>query len=597
MADNSQDRAITFGNGPVMVLAGPGSGKTYVITNRIRYLIDQLNYSPGSILVITFTKAAALEMRERYRRISNGHGLDVTFGTFHSVYYNFLRIFNPQNTPRIIDNIERNKILERICKDTFGKNSFEPADLANAISKYKSNKERPETVIGQTDDYRKDFFAKYKEYNEILDELGLMDYDDILLRCLKFLKENEKARDIIRDTYSNILVDEFQDINEVQYDILKMIIKDNTNVFAVGDDDQSIYGFRGSKPEIMSQFVKDYPKCTLINLDKNYRSYNEITVAAQIVIGHNKKRLKTNSQESVRGVDSDSFVCRVLEGKKECMDTIRSEIDRALSNGQNLAILVRTNKDMEKYYNLCGDRSELEVKIKEAIDVYDDICAYYNFSKTHRRDDLIRILNKPQRYLTRSLFTQESVDLGRICKQQIGNHKADELSRLNTFINQLARCTPFAFMHYLSQIIGYGQYVCDKYGRESEAKRFLDNAMNLSGQYMRMDEFMQAFNPNLVANRQGNQSGFDKSGKDAGNPIKVMTFHASKGLEFDVVIIPDVNEGKIPGRISVREDDIAEERRLFYVAMTRARERLVILSSKQEDSNRILPSRFIADFI
>ncbi len=590
--DEKQFAAINHGSGPALVSAGPGSGKTYVITNRIHNLVSKLGVSPEKILVITFTKAAAGEMRERYLKLSDSLSTDVAFGTFHSVYFNFLRYFKSKSVYKIIELNKQKELINNIITSSslFSKNIYfdnvNPEDLISAISYYKS------TGFSYPSDFPKELFEDfYHQYEECMNASERMDYDDILLKCYDMLKENLDYCDILKHKFDYILVDEFQDINHIQYDILKLIVNENRNLFVVGDDDQSIYGFRGASPKVMSDFLIDFPNTKIISLNYNYRSKKNIIDAADKLISHNIVRIKKDKHYCINTAEAGIFETNFYSSKEEQYQSIKNIYLQQQNLGNSVAILVRTNKDVFsiKEYMM----NSLVVSWNENIpadlknEIYTDLRAYISFALYNDRASILRIANCPNRNLPRNIFIDEKINLSELIIKFQGTYKGIGISVLKRHFDILSKSSPFAFVTYVLNIIGYKEYLFDKYSilkKESEKifNELLDTARNTTG----LNNLSEKLYVSEITTKD-----------DETNKFNIMTFHASKGLEFDTVIIPDVNEGKIPGRASVKSDDTEEERRLFYVAMTRAKNRLVVTYVKGNSGMRVLPSRFITEFL
>lgn len=343
--NNSQLKAVKHKTGPMLVIAGPGSGKTTVLTARIRNLIEEYSVNPANILVITFTKAAANEMKSRFNNMM-GRSTNVTFGTFHAVFFMILRAAYNYS----VDSIIKEDVRQNIIKQAIERSRLEPDDLNEMISNITGEISRVKTEAIDINAYysascpEEEFRDIYKYYVKTLKKMGLIDFDDMLLYCHELLTTR---RDILakwQQKYQYILIDEFQDINKIQYDIIKLLAKPQDNLFIVGDDDQSIYGFRGSKPEIMLNFDKDYPDTDKVILDTNYRSTGNIVSAAGKVIAHNKVRFAKNINtvnDPGDKVDIIEFNTQAEEYEK-IIDNIRKE-SASGGNYSDNAVLFRTN--------------------------------------------------------------------------------------------------------------------------------------------------------------------------------------------------------------------------------------------------------------
>ena len=593
--DTRQLKAIEHGYGPACVLAGPGSGKTYIIIHRIQNLIKNYGVKPDKILVITFTKAAAIEMRQRFLDISKGEGCNVTFGTFHSVYLSFLKYFRSNTVPNIIESSMQRKIIDEILsknhrlKGNIYFSNDKTEDLVSAISFYKSGDRKVPSF------YPKELFIEFiNEYEECLNALNLMDFDDILINCRDMLLKDPEYSDILKNRFHHILVDEFQDINPIQYEILKMILNDDKNLFVVGDDDQAIYGFRGATPDIIRIFFEDFKNAEKIELDMNYRCRKNIIDASLRVISHDRNRIKNVSFKSKFTDDPGLFDIRIFESKSEEYEYIKNLVSDLKSKNKTVCVLARTNKDVLKIsdylknntYSL--ENGEYEKDLEG--EICKDLCAYISFCKNGDRGSLLRIIKTMDLYLSKDIFTESVVDLNIMSSRYRGTLKGHQLEKLERIVKTLKRSSPFAFLTFIFNIAGYKEYLSKKYSGslKTKALKLLDTYLQSASKAGNLDELYISLNERSLKNDH-------RSNKE--KPMDVMTFHSSKGLEFDAVILPDVNEGKIPGRASLENCDSEEERRLFYVAMTRAKEALYITAIKGNDSMRMLPSRFITEFL
>lgn len=586
--DPLQEKAINHGIGPAIVLAGPGSGKTFIITNRIQNLIEKYGVQPSSILVITFTKAAAKEMKQRFLSVSNDSTQKPIFGTFHSIFYQFLKFFNPNLSLKIIDYETKTRIINQILTNNsykeleseIYKDSYD--DLISAISFYKTNKSNFPAH------YSKNVFLDFfKQYEELKEAAGYIDYDDILIETYNMLSSNEEYRNFLSKKYEYILIDEFQDINLIQYNTIKLLVNDKNNIFVVGDDDQSIYGFRGAFGRIFQEFINDFPGTVKIELETNYRSSKKIVESSSIIIKDNVFRIK--SKDSIPFKDEIGlFYVKDFDDPKDQFSFIEKIILKAKSDKKSIGILTRTNKDVEEIKNyLQRNQSNRYGKNIIEYEIIKDISSYLSFCLNNDRKSVLRICRVPERFIPKDIFIDSKVNLNRLAKQYAGTAKGNQLNILNRQINLMRNLGPFAFLTYLFNIIGYRDYINSTYPKDKakNINTYLDNLLLKSKNILTLNDL----HSNISSD----------SPKDKDDDISyVMTFHASKGLEFDIVIIPNVNEGHVPGREAIlTSGDIDEERRLFYVAMTRAKEELYISYLTHNGNISLLPSRFITKFL
>ncbi len=580
MQDKYQEAAIIHGEGPALVVAGPGSGKTFVLTHHIHHLLET-GVPPEKILVITFTKQAALEMKNRFNKLNSNKNSKIVFGTFHSVFYKILSVFI-EDIPQIISSDLRREILLISCPD-----SSLTEEYSLKISFYKSliNKEK---FIFESKSEKESFEKILKSYNSELESRRLWDFDDILEKFYELLRDDKKALETISGQFSHILIDEFQDINEIQYEAVKVMFKnrDCTNIYAVGDEDQSIYAFRGATGKIFKTFTEDFRDAKVYELVNNFRSKEGIIRAAETVIKDNPGRLKSNAQVCINKSDgSDFYLCKARD-ESEIKDLIRLDVNRLNKPSKSMAILLRTNRDVFEYRKIfSGSKAYLSVK-KE---IYKAFLSYYMYSFSHDRASLLEILNIPNREIPESILNMYGFDLFSLKKHFTGTYLGEKLDALLQTVRAVASLPIVSSTMYLRNACGLEKYFVEKYGKA--------NAQTVR------DTFDEIFKCSLSVDKEK----FIKSLSDTVNQkpsieisnlnLSVTTYHQSKGLEFDYVFLPDIIEGKMPGVISLNACTIEEERRLLFVAMTRAREKLVLYTVKSEGDSGAAPSRFIEGLI
>lgn len=462
-----QAMAIDHGDGPCLVLSGPGSGKTYVLTNRIVSLIENHEVKADNILVITFTRASANEMQQRFMKIVNANGIflesEPTFGTFHSVFYDILRTEFGYNSSSLINDNEEVEFLTSVLKRY--KDIIITPQLINNIlydiKNYKLYLEREEEYTPNFLNFKL-FHNIFNDYQIILIRNKKLDFSDMISRCYDLLNSNAEILHRYQDKYKYVLVDEFQDINKLQYKLTKLICK-SKNIFVVGDDDQSIYKFRGSHPRVMADFLKDYKRAKVIYLNENYRCAKQIVKFSKLVIDRNSDRFHKDlisNRDTLGCLEIKAFV-NSSEENQYIIDLIKKYRRQGIKLS-SMVILYRTNLLSNSIQSTLF-KNKINYKIKE-----------------DERDSSTQISNK------------------------------------------------------------------------------------------------------------------DVSMVDA---INLMTFHLSKGLEFDVVFIIDSNDGLIPHKKSIKDSDLETERRLFYVAMTRAKDYLHIFFTTHRFGRKYKPSRFILEAI
>lgn len=602
--NNSQLKAVKHKTGPMLVIAGPGSGKTTVLTARIRNLIEEYSVNPANILVITFTKAAANEMKSRFNNMM-GRSTNVTFGTFHAVFFMILRAAYNYS----VDSIIKEDVRQNIIKHAIERSRLEPDDLNEMVSNITGEISRVKTETIDINAYysascpEEEFRDIYKYYVKTLKKMGLIDFDDMLLYCHELLTTR---RDILakwQQKYQYILIDEFQDINKIQYDIIKLLAKPQDNLFIVGDDDQSIYGFRGSKPEIMLNFDKDYPDTDKVILDTNYRSTGNIVSAAGKVIAHNKVRFAKNINtvnDPGDKVDIIEFNTQAEEYEK-IIDNIRKE-SASGGNYSDNAVLFRTNSTAAGFVRKLVEYSVPFVTRDGVPNVFEhwiarDVITYMNIAMgSRKRSDFLQIINRPKRYIGRDYLADAEISFDNLEKYyEDKNWMIERVDRLKYDILAMASMSPYAMINYLRKGVGYDGYL-DEYAQSHN--------MQVRELYDVMDELMESarnfktFNEWFAyIDEYGTKLRESYAAMDKQNAVILTTMHSSKGLEYPVVYIIDANEEITPHKKAVFVPEIEEERRMFYVAMTRAKRRLNIYYARKRYNKEIEVSRFVKEIM
>ena len=602
--NNSQLKAVKHKTGPMLVIAGPGSGKTTVLTARIRNLIEEYSVNPANILVITFTKAAANEMKSRFNNMM-GRSTNVTFGTFHAVFFMILRAAYNYS----VDSIIKEDVRQNIIKQAIERSRLEPDDLNEMVSNITGEISRVKTETIDINAYysascpEEEFRDIYKYYVKTLKKMGLIDFDDMLLYCHELLTTR---RDILakwQQKYQYILIDEFQDINKIQYDIIKLLAKPQDNLFIVGDDDQSIYGFRGSKPEIMLNFDKDYPDTDKVILDTNYRSTGNIVSAAGKGIAHNKVRFAKNINtvnDPGDKVDIIEFNTQAEEYEK-IIDNIRKE-SASGGNYSDNAVLFRTNSTAAGFVRKLVEYSVPFVTRDGVPNVFEhwiarDVITYMNIAMgSRKRSDFLQIINRPKRYIGRDYLTDAEISFDNLEKYyEDKNWMIERVDRLKYDILAMASMSPYAMINYLRKGVGYDGYL-DEYAQSHN--------MQVRELYDVMDELMESarnfktFNEWFAyIDEYGTKLRESYAAMDKQNAVILTTMHSSKGLEYPVVYIIDANEEITPHKKAVFVPEIEEERRMFYVAMTRAKRRLNIYYARKRYNKEIEVSRFVKEIM
>lgn len=609
MFNKSQIQAISHMDGPAMVLAGPGSGKTTVITHRIKNLIEKAEVRPENILVVTFTKAAAISMQKKFSTLMNGgKGQLVTFGTFHSVFYKILRKSRRYEATEILSERQKTDYIREII-GRYGISSNDISELSqniiNDIGNIKGNMLNAQEYEPSCCK-KEDFIKVYNAYNLELKKDGKMDFDDILRECYLLLCENHTILEQWRELYKYILIDEFQDINRIQMNIIELLASPLNNIFVVGDDDQSIYGFRGARPEIMIEFKDYYPEAELIVLDVNYRSTQSIINVAGRVIENNKTRLdKCAHANNDKDFQPD---IRKFRNQVEELKFVVSKIKEYENQGISLsemAILVRNNSQIQEISSFLKNRKIEAESGKHRSNIYNgmvakDILSYVRgalkFDGTYFNEDLIYVLNKPQRYISRQVVLSVNMNISAVRRIYSKNN----IDSFLFHIEMIRKLPPQEALSYIRKGAGYEEYL-RLYAIESNIPmsgllKQLEQLVQECSKFNTLEHWINSIDS--AQNSEGQNFGKNSSGEGGtNNRINIMTMHGSKGLEFKAVFIVDANQGIIPTSKALRERDFEEERRLFYVAITRAIDYLNIYAVEERLGCPIEVSMFVEEML
>lgn len=602
----SQVQAVIHKDGPCMVLAGPGSGKTLTITKRIEYLIGKHHVSPEEILVITFTKAASVEMKERFVRLCGQKAGPVTFGTFHGIYYGILKWAYRMNASNILSEEQKYQLLKQVI----GRMEIDIDDekdflqgIAGEIGNIKNN-QIPLAEYESLNCSEEVFREIFEQYEKERKWLKKIDFDDMLVLVYELFKKRPDILSMWQRKFRYILIDEFQDINQVQYDVIRMLAAPENNLFIVGDDDQSIYRFRGARPDIMLGFKKDYPDTKEILLDVNYRSTKAIVNGAARVIRHNVNRypkqiITTNEQGETVHIQE---VRHPIEESKYVVSQIQEAKKRGIPSSE-IAVLFRTNVEARALaetfmeYNMPFRMKERMPNLYEHF-IAQDLITYLKMALGDRsRKSFLAIVNRPNRYIGRDSVEGTTISFESLRKFYCDKDwMLDRIDQLEVDFRILKNMAPYGAIQYIRKHIGYDEFL-----KEYAAFRKI-NMEDLKEVLREIEERAKAFRTieewfthieeySEELKRQSQQKETDPEA------ITFMTMHGSKGLEFDLVFIIGANETITPYKKAETKEEVEEERRMFYVAMTRARKKLIISYTKERNGKSMAQSRFVGELL
>ena len=602
----AQIKAVAHKDGPCMVLAGPGSGKTTVITKRIEYLIENHKVHPEEILVITFSKAASKEMKERFHKLTNHNYPAVTFGTFHGIYYGILKWAYRFQAGNILSEEQKYQLLRQIigCMelDICDEKDF-LKDISSEISNIKSN--RMDLSEYHSLNCSEEIFQSiFRSYENERKRMRKIDFDDILILTYQLFKSRPDILKKWQNKYRYILVDEFQDINQVQYDVICMLAEPENNLFIVGDDDQSIYGFRGARPEIMLGFCKKFSDVKQILLDINYRSTKAIVRSAARVIKNNnsryEKQIFTTNEQGV------TVHIQEVKGLIEESKYIIEEIQVAQKNGvpvREIAVLFRTNLEARTLAETCMEYN-IPFQMKEYFPnlyehfVSQNMITYMKMALGDRsRSSFLEVINRPNRYVGRDSLNKNEIsfeDLRRFyCDKE---WMLDRIDQFEVDLRIINRMTPYGAIQYIRKHIGYDEFlqeyaqsrrinVEDLYDIVRELEERAKSYKTLEAWFLHIEEYSSELKRQMQSQNEKKEA------------VSFITMHGAKGLEFHTVFIIGANEKITPYKKAKTAAELEEERRLFYVAMTRAKKKLIISYTKERNGKKMEQSRFVTELL
>lgn len=620
-----QQLAVDTTEGPLLILAGAGSGKTTVLVNRVEHIISSHLATPWQVLAITFTNKAAGELRERLVSAIGEEANDIWAYTFHSCCSRILRRFGEKigytNHFTIYDTDDSRRVMKQ-CQKQLGIEDklINHKSILAEISRAKDSLISPEEYKQTAqNDFRKSKIAEcYELYQAQLKKSDAMDFDDIIFNTVKLLEENEDVRNLYQTQFKYVMVDEYQDTNHAQYVLTSLLADKYKNICVVGDDDQSIYRFRGATIENILSFENHYKGAKVIRLEENYRSTQNILDGANAVISHNKNRKgKTLFTRSGSG---DKIVYKTVMSESEESQYIIDEIVKNVNNGMKYsdhAILYRMNAQ-SRNLEVMLTKSGISHRIigghrffdrKEIKDIVSYLAVINNPSDNVR---LQRIINVPKRAIGDTMFAnvlEIGAGLGmsafEVCERadefQKTSRSASKLMNFTKMIRDFQECIEngMGLNDLLQEVLDVTKYL-DYLQEEPETyEDRVNNIKELSSMFIKYEEESEDANLSEFLEDVALISDIDSYNEDE-DAVVLMTLHSAKGLEFPVVFIPGMEEGIFPGNQSMfSEEDLEEERRLAYVGITRAKKKLYLISSQQRmlygQTSRNMPSRFLRE--
>jgi DNA helicase-2/ATP-dependent DNA helicase PcrA len=618
-----QQEAVRAVNGPVLVLAGAGSGKTKVLTERVAYLIGELAVHPMTILAITFTNKASYEMRVRIQKALGMDVSDMWISTFHSMCVRILRMSGKKigfsSNFVIYDTDDTLRLIKQIIEEMGLKNdnNYPPKLIRSIISKYKNTSEKDIT------DYAEEHFPMqayrmgdiYAKFAGEMQKQNAMDFDDLLLNTLKLFSQDGESLSYYQDRFRYVMVDEYQDTNMVQYKLIKLLCEKYRNIFVVGDDDQSIYAFRGANIKNILNFEKDYPDANVIRLEQNYRSDIRILKAANCVIENNVGRTRKTLWSKIEGAGKPKIYTAASE--REEAEFIAREIGKLARQGiryGDMAVLYRTHtlaRVLEEKLRLYG----VPYRVYGGISFYErkeikEILSYLNLIANPACDvHFLRVINIPKRGIG-AVTVQKILDKahaeGLSCmdiassaevyfeKQPFMKKLKDFAELINVFRETAVNGDVHELILEVYEKTGYREMLKTEYPDDAQIR--MENVEEfINSAY----DFEANGGENLVDFLQNIALITDLDSMDEAGGVTLMTIHAAKGLEFDTVFVAGMEESLFPSRMAIAEDNIEEERRLCYVAITRAKQNLYLTHSRARsyfgEYNMNPPSRFIEE--
>jgi DNA helicase-2/ATP-dependent DNA helicase PcrA len=624
--NDAQREAVAAPPGPMLVLAGAGSGKTRVLTHRIAWLIQGLQVSPLSLLAVTFTNKASREMRGRIEELLQMPSGGLWMGTFHGLCHRLLRMhYEEAGLPegfQILDSDDQYRLVRRVLRELdLDEAYWPPRQMQWMINHHKEEARRPEHLPAGNDSQQQTLYRVYVTYEELCRRFGLVDFAEILLRTLELFRNNQTIRETYQNRFEHVLVDEFQDTNTIQYQWIKLLSARHKNLFAVGDDDQSIYGWRGARVENVLSFEKDFDNATVFRLEQNYRSTGNILNAANAVISHNAGRLgKELWTEEPEGAPIRMYAAsNEIDEARFVVDRLQTWMETGNRRDES-AVLYRSNAQSRAFeeqllnkgipYRVYGGLRFFErAEIKDAL-------AYLRLLANRESDPAFeRIVNLPTRgignktlEMIRERARGRQVSMWQATTETIAeralppralsavSHFQDLVNRMASDVQdlELAEMTDHVLKHS-----GLLEHYAKERGELAQARvENLEELVNATRNFI-PDEEEEMDELSLFLAHAALEAG-EGQAEEWEDCVQLMSLHSAKGLEFPLVFLCGMEEGLFPHQRSIEEDGrLEEERRLCYVGMTRAMQQLYICYAEVRRlygrENYTQPSRFLAE--
>ena len=626
-----QHQAVEYIESPLLVLAGAGSGKTSVIIEKISYLIEQLLYPAKSILAVTFTNKAAKEMQERVKvRLDKNLSKGLVISTFHSLGLRILKRhysdLGYKNNFTLFDSSDSLTLIADIIYEEFQLPKQNAGAIQSKISFWKSALLTPDDVKPQNDFEEQASFV-YKEYQKYLKSYNSFDFDDLIFQAIQLFKNNDTIQKLWSDKFRYILIDEYQDTNESQYQLLRYLTEGKNKFTVVGDDDQSIYAWRGSRPENLKHLQEDFSDLKVIKLEQNYRSTSRILNVANKLI-ENNSHIFEKKLWSAKDYGEQIKVISLLNEEDEAQ-FVASDIffDRVKTSSKNsdYAILIRSNYQaflLERYmqmhkipYTISGgisffSKSEVKdiISYLRLIGNPDDDRAFLRIINTPKREIGSATIHKLGKYssehnfsLFNTLYKLNDIEFSKsYTKASLNNFRELIISTQQEIVASISPSELKTILLKFIDDISYRQWLIDSSSSEKQAEFRYTNTMeviNWITNQLEGESYNGLESLNSVINKMLLIDILDRDQKKDEDKVQIITMHASKGLEFKKIYIMGMEEGILPHQQSIEDDSIEDERRLAYVAITRARENLTITMTKYRrkfgEKTTTIPSRFI----